>query len=388
MSGKNGLSRRTFIASTAGAAAGSVALSSLATTATASQDAGEDKNKRPIRVGLIRCDTHGMYFGALMDKHDPLLLLHPPRISGVKDVYSWQGGGIHNYFYTSYYDQTKMTVPSVDGFEIVKVWDRHPSAAKVLSKVLHGKPKVCKKFDEVSDDVDLVFVADCTGDGSDHLKLAKPGLTKAVATFVDKPFAYDVKNALEMIALADKHKAPLMSLSMLRVLPQAGLFRNRIAEVGDLQSATFFVSTAALAGQIHAISLTHHLFGTGVESVQCMGGEEPVYIHLDYGDKENGPIKGVLINGACGKTPHCAMFASAYGDLGDVHSPPMGDYVFPYGAAEILKMVKKMVRTGKSQIDRREMVESIAIAEAARLALAKKRRVCLKEIMDTRISTT
>lgn len=95
-------------------------------------------------------------------------------------MYSWQGGGLHNYFYTSYYDQTKMTVPSVDGFEVVKVWDEHGSAARVLSKVLYGKSRVCKTFAEVSGDVDLVFIADCNGDGRDHLKLSQEGILMPV----------------------------------------------------------------------------------------------------------------------------------------------------------------------------------------------------------------
>ncbi|NUQ62848.1 MAG: Gfo/Idh/MocA family oxidoreductase [Pirellulales bacterium] len=384
------MSRRRFLGDTLGAA-GTAAIAHFAAAAEPAEKARESPrdpmlvggkacNADPIRVGLIRCDTHGMYYGALMARHEALLLENPPSVDGEKH-YSWQGGGIHLYFYTSYYDRTEMTVPRVDGFEIVKVWDEHPSAAKALSRVLCGKPKVCASFGEVSDDVDLVFIADCNGDGSDHLKLAGPGLVKGVPTFVDKPLAYDVLGALELIETANRHKTPLMSMSILRALPQAGLFRSRFAEVGEVQSGAIFIGDAGMAAQIHAICLAHHLFGSGVQSVESMGRELPDYVHLDYGGKPGRPPKGVLLNCASGESPHAAIYASAFGKIGAVHSPPLGDFEFPFGAAEILRRVKTMVRTGVPQVDCREMVESIAIATAARLACKTRRRVALNEVM-------
>ena len=51
--------------------------------------------------------------------------------------------------------------------------------------------------------MDLVFISDCVGDGSEHLRWAAPGLEKGVPTFVDKPFAYDVK-AGDMLAKIER----------------------------------------------------------------------------------------------------------------------------------------------------------------------------------------
>ena len=81
------------------------------------------------RVGLIRCDTHGAYYAALMDTHDPLLLRDPVSLGGGPARYSWQTGGAHFYFYTHYADPKRIMVGTVDGFEIVKVWDEHRDAA-------------------------------------------------------------------------------------------------------------------------------------------------------------------------------------------------------------------------------------------------------------------
>ena len=66
---------------------------------------------------------------------------------------------------------------------------------------------------------------------------------------------------------------------------------------------------------------------------------------------------------------------------GAIHSANLGDFEFPYAAAEILKMVKKMVKTEKPRASYEEMVECIAIAAAARESQKRRKRVYLKNIL-------
>ena len=337
---------------------------------------------KPIRVGLIRCDTHGMYYGALMSKHDPLLLREPLRDrKGTRAKQSWMAGGAHFYFYTHYSDPAKITVPTVDGFEIARVWDEDREVAEVFSGVFASRPRVCRTVAEVSDDVDLVFIADCNGDGSDHLKLATPSLRKGVPTFIDKPFACTVKDAKALIKLAHEHDALMMSLSILLQLPQASRFRDRFQELGGPEFGTIKGGGPTMAGHIHAISLATHLFGDGVESVTCMGDSPLGHVHLDYGGKAGRPAAGVMLNCAAGGQPHCAFYASAYSAKGVVHSPPFDDWVFPEGAAQILRMIRAMMRQRKAQVSDASMLGLIAVAEAARLAQKRGKRVYVKEVM-------
>src|SRR5688572_6974563 len=168
-----------------------------------------------IRVGIVRCDTHGAYYAPLMAGHDPLKLRQPVPL-GSDPPHSWMNGACHFYFYQFCADPKRMTVESVDGFEIVKVWDEERWVAERLSDVLDSHPRVCDTFDQVSDDVDLVLIGDCNEDGSDHLKLATPGLKKGVATFIDKPLANDVKDVDAILSLAKQHNAPVFSASILR----------------------------------------------------------------------------------------------------------------------------------------------------------------------------
>jgi predicted dehydrogenase len=321
-----------------------------------------------IRVGLIRCDTHGAYYAALMDEHDPLKLRNPVQM-GEPIRHSWQRGGAHFYFYTHYADPTRIMVETVDGFELKKIYDDQDRRdAQILADVFFGKPQVCDSLDDVTDDVDLVFISDCNGDGSDHLELARPGLEKGVPTFIDKPMAFSLADVKTILRLAEQNNAPVTSVSILRALPNAGLFARRLPEVGQLEFGTIQGGGTHLAGHIHGISLAIHIFGNGVRSVRCMGDTQLQTIHLDYGDQQDRPRRGVTINSDVGNVWHCAFHASAYGPKGAIHSPPLSDYDFPFGAAEILKIVRNMVHTRQTPPITQDMVEGIAIAEAARAA--------------------
>lgn len=325
-----------------------------------------------IRVGLVHCDLHGMYYGALMSKHDPIAL---------RDDKVGRGHAAHYYFYTNYDDPTKMTVPNVGGFQIAKVWDEDPEIAGLMSKIWFDKPEVCKTLEEASDDVDLVFIADCNGDGSDHLVLASPGIRKGVPTFIDKPLSYDVDGAKSIVNLAKKYHAPIMSSSIFSEVPGVIYFKDRLQELDQPEFGIIKGGGLVMAGHVHAISFALRVFGGGVKNVECMGQEELAYIHLDYEGQVGRPMNGVVINCDSGGSPHCAMYASAYSKEGVIHSEPIGDFVFPCGACNILKKIKKMVVGKKLVNPYEEMFESVAIATAARLAQKQRRRVAIKEVL-------
>ena len=325
-----------------------------------------------IRVGLVHCDLHGMYYGVPMAKHDPIAL---------RDDKIGRGHAAYYYFYTNYDDPAKMTVPNVSGFKIAKVWDKDPKIAALMNKIWFDKPEVCKTLEEASDDVDLVFIADCNGDGSNHLQLATPGIKKGVPTFIDKPLAYDIDDAKSIVKLSKKYNTQIMSHSILSEVPEVLYFKDRLQELGQPEFGTIKGGGTVMAGHIHAISFALRLFGGGVKYVECMGQQALAYIHLDYDGQVDRPRNGVVINCDSGGSPQCAMFASAYSKEGVIHSEPIGDLVFPYGACNILKKIKKMV-TGKKLVNPyEEMFEGVAIATAARLAQKQKRRVAIKEVL-------
>ncbi|MGD9497633.1 MAG: Gfo/Idh/MocA family protein, partial [Armatimonadota bacterium] len=171
----------------------------------------------PIRVGMIGCDLHMLYYGALMEEHDPLVL----RDTGL-------GQSAFFYMYLHYASPTTMTAPFVGGFDIAKVWDANRVLAQDAATIFGAV--ICDRFEDCSEDVDLVFIPDCNGDGSGHLELATPGLERGVPTFVDKPLANNLAEASAIVDLAQTTGTPVMSLSMLRTVPHGAYFRARLQE--------------------------------------------------------------------------------------------------------------------------------------------------------------
>ncbi len=344
------------------------------------------RKSRQIRVGIIRCDAHALYYGVLMDDFDPQLLKDP----GLPKSMYWGGKTIHFVIYRNCYLPAKMAITPVKGFSIAKVWDKEIEVARAFSRTFRSRPKVCRSIQEVSDGVDLVFIANCSdpGYGADHRKLATPGLSKGVPTFIDKPFTHDVADAVELIQLADKRKAPLMSLSMLREQPEGIQFRRRLAELQPLKFGSVIGPGGNFAGIIHGLSLAQNIFGGGVVSVECMGQAELEHILLRFDGQKDKPYNGVMVHSlprapdpsGAWWTWKTGLYATACSPERCIVSHGIGDFEYPYGAIRILEKIKKMVRTGKTQASHHEMLELIAIATAARRSQKEKRVVRLAEV--------
>ena len=111
-----------------------------------------------------------------------------------------------------------------------------------------------------------------------------------------------------------------------------------------------------------------------------MGDTELHTFHLDYGDRADRPRQGVTVSSSVGTPWHCAFYASAYGPGGAVHSPPMGDFDFPFGAAAILRLVRDMVHTRTAPVILRDAIEAVAICETARRAQESGRAEKIPEL--------
>lgn len=336
---------------------------------------------KPIRVGMIRCDTHGMWFGPQMQSHDSVLFERPRMFEDDRlDKYSWMTRGCHYFFYTHYSAPRRMTARTVSGFEIVKLWDEDREVAELASEIFLSRPTVCDTFEEVSNDVDLVFISDCNGDGSDHLQLATPGLKKGVATFIDKPLAHSLADALAIYNLGRESGAPVMSLSILQTNPAVTRIRSRLEEVGG---ATFGSTTCAFAhpaALIHAISTIHHVFGLGIKAVSCLKTPRHTTYHLDYGERTDRPLHGASIQ--CGVAPFrfTQMIVDVYGPEGGIQALALNDWNASDGSAVILELVREMVLTREPSPLGREMLIGIAVMDAAQEAERTGKTVAVAEV--------
>ena len=321
-----------------------------------------------ISVGLLRCDTHAAWFGTLMAPHDPLKFRTPvPFGPGLRDT--WMAGGVHMFHYSHYADPTKLTAPYAGGFRIAKVWDdRDRATAEVFASVFTERPVVCETFEEASEGVDLVFIADCNGDGSDHVELATPALRNKIPLFMDKPFAMNLADARRITALARECETPVFSASILQYEPEMLRFRSRLPETGGADSGIVSGFTSHPAGLVHSVSAATTIFGGGIRDVRALAAPGGPIFQLDYAGAEGRPSSGVLIR--CGEAKYrwTTMYASAYGRDGAIQGRILHDYYCQAGTVDIIEEIRQMVSTRAVPGKQKETMEIIAVMDAARRA--------------------
>jgi len=337
---------------------------------------------KPIRVGMLQMDTHSMFFGPLMQKHDPVLYRDPiPRGNYKKrSGYGWLGGGMHYYLYSRDDDPTHFMrggpylvnapepIPLVPGFEIIKIWDQDIEIAEVAARVFYGKPTVCANMEDVSDDVDVVMIGNCSSEGKNHRELATPGLRKGVPTFVDKPFSYHLEDAKAIVQLAIDNNTQVLSAAQHKFNPVYLNFRNRLPEVGGLQLGIVhgMNDQGKLAALIHPISIAQAIFGSGVNWIQVMNkpnGDIDI-IRLRYPEHLDRPRDGVMFSSSRGGR-WGGIWVSAMGHE-KLISDVMDSWHHPYSAEQIILKIKDMVLNKRFPIPTEVMIEEIAIAEAIR----------------------
>lgn len=344
--------------------------------------------EKNIRVGVIRCDTHGYYFGAQMD---------PVHLAPEKLV---QYNYIVAHYYQDIYNPFKLDkLPPVGGFEIVKCYDYERERAEHFSETFSGRPQVCDTVEEMVEGLDAVFISDCDGGGGDHLALATPFLTKGIPTFVDKPFAATLADARALVALAEQYGTPLYNSSILSVVPAADLFKQRFAEIGDatvgvikgvggafsqenLGQRDFGGIEDRLAYIIHGIALALKLFGSDVEFVEAMGTLPLEYLHFHlHSGKEV-----MILNTSVEHFPErCEFYAAGYSKYGAVTSRPIGDFEFIYGGQKILLNFKQMILTGQLPRPYEDMVFHIALVEAGQIAQKTGRQVFVEDVLSGKV---
>ncbi|MFH0962462.1 MAG: Gfo/Idh/MocA family oxidoreductase [Planctomycetota bacterium] len=328
------------------------------------------KRSNKIRVGIIRCDTHGYWYAPIFEAPDP-------------DIYRANHRGCHYYYY-EWQDPRKLRKEVVPGFEIAAVWDGEDrTKAEKLSECYRDRPLVCDSFEEVSDHCDLVYVADCNYEGKDHLRLATPGITKGVPTFVDKPFAFTLADAKAIIHLADEHNVPIMCSSLMRQSPYLETFKNRFPDIAPVGVVIVPCGGPGLNAVFHGLSTTQAIMGEGCRWVQSMGTKLFDVLRMRYANSD-----AVMFNAMGRQQPtptyawsysHCGYTAAAYGKGGAIHTPRIDDYLFLDGGVRIVQMAKRMVRTRKPPIPYSSILELMRIIEAARIAHNKGVTVALED---------
>ncbi len=252
----------------------------------------------------------------------------------------------------------------VEGAKVVAGW---PGDSAMMPERIPGYVETLKKYgvelverpEDLLGKIDAVMIE--SQQGSRHLSRARPFLEAGLPTFVDKPFAETIADAEAMIALAEKHNAPLLSCSALRYDPQIAAARSRTETLGRILSADVWTAAALHSGNpgllnygIHGVEMLYALMGTGCGTVQYAGTEKS---EVNLGLWRNGHVSAVR-----------GLREGQYGFGAVVHYEKGNEAFTVDGSAfytELLKVFVKMCETRQAPIPHAEMREIIAFCSAA-----------------------
>ncbi|MFH0962463.1 MAG: Gfo/Idh/MocA family oxidoreductase [Planctomycetota bacterium] len=308
------------------------------------------RKSRPIRVGLVNCDNRAYWYGAIFEDIDP------------EAFCAFDNAKYHHF---TFYSSPELRNRKAEGFQLVKVYDENPAAAERFRQAMGARPVVCSNLENVSDAVDLVFICNASGAGTNNLSLARPGLKKGVPTFIDRPFAETTKDGRAMINLARSNRAPLLSCSHVTMLPQAALFKHRFPEIGLVRRGTVIGHGPEPGAVADSLALALTVFGSDVKAVESMGAWPMELLHLKYDDEKTKHGWDVLVTNTAFQADRSALFAFANG-VGEIHFDQANDFYFPEGGWAVMEALKGMVRSRKPPVPYGEMLQAVAVAEKAR----------------------
>ena len=314
---------------------------------------------RPIRLAIVRCDTHAYWYAPFMVRCDGLKLQ--------------KNRNYVHCFLTSMYRPDKFIVPRVGGFELVNVWDKDRAAAERFAETFPDGPAVCDTLAETAEGIDAAFIPCCSEDGENHLELARPFLKKGIATFVDKPFASTLKDAKAIVALARKHKTPVMSASLLSYCDEVEWLRQRAKRelrsppLAVIKGANGWRTETGLEGISHGVALALTTCGYDVESVHCMGRLPQEFMLLRYPDGRQTMLMNTPGGGGYfyarlfgrNASPNTPMKA-------DIESNGIGDPQYIKAGRKVVKLFRKMVETRKPPIPYENMLKWVQVTEMGR----------------------
>jgi hypothetical protein len=258
--------------------------------------------------------------------------------------------------------------PPFRNTRITHVYDPDAKAAKQFCTVFTGAQPVAK-VEEMVKTVDAVLLGDDTGNGQDHQDLIAPFLEAGLPTFCDKPLANSPARARTLIALAEKHKAPLMSSSLFRhfaeVQEVAGLRQS--GKRGALRWLTVGYSAACLDNflpiyGIHPVWAVAAISGVGFEGVSLIRHQESGLLTLTYKDR---PPATVWMGGENRGLAYFAQGSESFPLFGLGIGKEDWHARYSRTIAHLARTIRDMIRTRRQPFTMQELQEVVAATHAA-----------------------
>jgi predicted dehydrogenase len=260
-----------------------------------------------------------------------------------------------------------LDVPETEWVDGARVVAGCPGDSEMMPERIPGYAETLKDYgielverpEDLLGKIDAVMIE--SQQGSRHLERARPFLEAGLPTFVDKPFAETLADADAMIALAERHRAPLLSCSALRYDPRVFAAVERQQDLGRILSVDTWTAAALHPGNpgllhygIHGVEMLYALMGPGCQFVQTAGTEQS---ETTMGMWKNGHLSTVR-----------GLREGQYGFGAVVHYEKGNEVFVIDGSAfyrELLKVYVTMCETRHPPLGYDAMREIIAFCAAA-----------------------
>jgi hypothetical protein len=280
-----------------------------------------------LRIAVIGTDTsHTEAFAKLLNVPES-----PKHIPGARIVTAWKGGS----------PDIESSASRVEGY------------AATLSGT-YGV-RICASIEEAVRDVDAVMILSV--DGRPHLDEARHVFPFHKPTFIDKPLAGSLRDAIAIFRLARQQNVPCFTASSLRYTPDMEDFAP--AKVGKLTSV-FCYSPAEIEPHhpdlfwygVHAVEKCYALMGTGCVTV--------VRTHTADVDIVTGVWSDGRVGTICGsRNTKYGLGAVVFGSGAIVPGKPAEGY------EGLIAHVVAFFQTGIEPVSHADSIETLTFMEAA-----------------------
>ena len=195
-----------------------------------------------------------------------------------------------------------------------------------------------------------------------HLELCRHVLPAGKPTWIDKTFAPDLATARAILALADRHGAPIQSASALRYTA----VQRAAAEMGDVAHVAAIAPAGSFAEYaVHPLELAVSVLGPAATRVGVRGTPERTQVLVDFAGGRTATIDVQL----GWDTPYAAVLSGRTARWVAVEL----DRLF----ADAFAATLDFLADGRPRIDRRETLAIHAILDACADPAARERWVAL-----------
>jgi hypothetical protein len=207
--------------------------------------------------------------------------------------------------------------------------------------------------------VDVVLIESV--DGRPHLDQARPVFRARKRLFIDKPFAGSLKDAREIVRLAQESGTPFFSCSCARFQPEVWRLRSdagvgKVSKVQGSSPLSFEPHHPDLFWYgIHGVEALFTVMGPGCVSVSRKAEGDLDWTTGRWEDGRIGIFRGV-------KKGDYKPVVKVWGEKGEVETPG------GFGYEGLVRVMAEFFHTGKAPIDPQETLQIYEFMTAAQLS--------------------